>query len=999
MRRRFGRRRRGGSSDDGGRASTLDPQWLDRVASSGLVPATTLTQLEDDAAAGLALLGTGEAPDGERVLVAVSRSGGDALLALLASATRLAEAEGFHGAAIAVAPSWSLGARLRLGLARELPFALRGESAPFLDDLPRAVEAEPMEPPPVVAPEQVARHLAKPADVDLCQRAVAGLAGLAAKHGGAVRGVGRSVELVLLARRVAAVRVDEDGVLLDTLAGGRRTERLAPEALADALDRLEGLLRKHLNERENREGEPGLRARLLPRVVEAAGLRAVRRWPLGGRDQDALDFAGVTAAGRPAVGALRSALGLSSVGPILDGLVTLAPALPDLLASAAAPVRLESPCLVLAAERYDAAAVRVLGALAIEVIRWEISGAAGRDPELRRVEATSDAVADTSLRRPERRPERRDERPAREMRPGPDERPAREERPPREERLPRDQRSPRADRPSREASPFERPEPPRAPRSFEPAPAEGSLPGFSDYVPQPAGAESAAPDRDAEPRFGPVERAEPRFGPVERAEPRFEEVSLFDLGEDEGPAAAAGGEDAEGRRRGRRRRRGRGRGRARGGDGRSGEEGGGHADEPAPEDDRPVRQGARAPEPVESDDDGDVELGEGLAPLVADVPEFVEEPEPGYDDEEEPEEETESDPDRERMRRERERRRRARIAKADPLPEPPRPPRPPRPRRVAILAHADRDSLAAATLLARDLRMLEGVWVYPQADLMTFFRGVVPDLREETPIHVIGFTASPARETIQTASLYRDRLTWFDHHPWPPEDLEALREAIGREAVHVVPYTRSSIPLVLSTFQRRSRFSDKLVDLLAGRFTQHDFERWGRLWWTRLGEAAARTGDRRAEIEALLAGRPSDLTRDAARAATPPLPAEVEFVSGRDFRLVHFGGYTLVVVPVPPGLDVFLAARIARERYAAELSVAWPEGEETLVLASDEGTTRRSLDVLGMAEHLAGKHEWVDALPDADHVARVHVRGLASHPERLEDLLAEIAMGRSILEG
>jgi hypothetical protein len=412
---------------------------------------------------------------------------------------------------------------------------------------------------------------------------------------------------------------------------------------------------------------------------------------------------------------------------------------------------------------------------------------------------------------------------------------------------------------------------------------------------------------------------------------------------------------------------------------------------------RPLSSSVVPAEPLETEDES--ELGETLAPLAPDIPEFGEEPEPSYDDEEEAEEEAEADPERERMRRERELRRRARIAKAEPLPEPARPAKPPRPRRAAIVAHGDRDSLAAATLLARDLRMLEGIWVYPQSELMTFFRGVAPDLREETPIYVIGFMASPARETIQTASLYRDRIFWFDHHEWPPEDIEALREAVGREAVHVAPHARSSIPLVLSTFTRRSRFSDKLVDLLTGRFTQHDFERWGRVWWSRLEAAAARPGDRRAELEPLLAGRPSDLTRDAALVTSPPLPAEADFVGAHDFRLVHFGGYVLVMVPVRPGLDVFLAARIARERYAAELSLGWMQGEETFVLASDEGSTRRSLDVLGMVEHLAGKHAWIEALPDADHVARFRIRGAVARPERIDEALAEIAMGRSILEG
>jgi hypothetical protein len=87
------------------------------------------------------------------------------------------------------------------------------------------------------------------------------------------------------------------------------------------------------------------------------------------------------------------------------------------------------------------------------------------------------------------------------------------------------------------------------------------------------------------------------------------------------------------------------------------------------------------------------------------------------------------------------------------------------------VAHADRDSIAAAVLVARDLRMIDGFWVYPQQDLMTFFRGVATDLRPDTPIYVIGFTAKPTRDVLQAASLYAGRLTWLDHHEWPPEDL------------------------------------------------------------------------------------------------------------------------------------------------------------------------------------------------------------------------------------
>ncbi|MGE4653125.1 MAG: hypothetical protein AAEJ53_19745 [Myxococcota bacterium] len=323
----------------------------------------------------------------------------------------------------------------------------------------------------------------------------------------------------------------------------------------------------------------------------------------------------------------------------------------------------------------------------------------------------------------------------------------------------------------------------------------------------------------------------------------------------------------------------------------------------------------------------------------------------------------------------------------------------PQRKRTAFVVCAERNAILSAVLLARDIRLVEGFWIYPQAELMTFFRGVATDLREETPICVIGFTAAPsARDSIQAASLYRGRIDWFDHHEWPPEDLSALREALGEERVNVSGGLESPLPLVLSHGSRRSRFSDRLVDLGVGRFTPHDYERWGRIWWHRLGEFTERRGEQRAAVDPLLAGRPSDLSREAGRVASPPPPPEAAYVAGRDFRLVHFSGYTLVVLDVPRDLDLHLAARVARERYDAQLSLAGVEGEELLVLAGDEGPGHRGFDLPGMVDHLSVKYAWIDALESEDRVARLRAHGLRDEDGRLDEVVSEIAMGRSIVE-
>jgi hypothetical protein len=458
-----------------------------------------------------------------------------------------------------------------------------------------------------------------------------------------------------------------------------------------------------------------------------------------------------------------------------------------------------------------------------------------------------------------------------------------------------------------------------------------------------------------------------------------EDLSLFDLDDD------ARGSDQGRRESGRPRRRRRGR--------RRGRRGGGE-EAPAAEPAEGPGRGGPDEDDVDALLDVDTELDHAatLAPLAEEAV--------GGDEGETavPYEEEEEEAGEEDWAQEREARRRARLAKITPEPEREEAPRRPR-RRSAFVVHADRDSLAAGILLARDIRLVEGFWVYPQAELMTFFRSVATDLRPDTPIYLVGFTARPARDVLQAASLYAGRLSWFDHHEWPPEDLEALRRTLGEDNVDVAPWGGSSLPAVLAERVRRSRFSDKLVELVTGRFTPHDYERWGRVWWHRLGEIAERPGERRHAIDPLLSGRPSDLTREAARAEPPPPPAELAFVAERDFRLVHFGGYTLVVVPVPEGLDLHLSARVARERFGAQLSVALREGGELVVLGGDEGRGRRGLDLGAMVAYLASKHEWIEALRDEDHLPRLRVRGLATRPERLDEVISELAMGRSILEG
>ncbi|NNL85105.1 MAG: hypothetical protein HKP27_05605 [Myxococcales bacterium] len=958
MRRGFGRRRRQQTSDQ---APGVDPAELQKVSKAGLVPTPLEHREIPEVPAQLAVIGCGREADSD-VEWWVARAEGAAAAAaavLIVRGRVLAEGSSSTPRFLAVATTAGDADRRQLSCFGALP----DDVSTHVLSREIALAGPPPEERTPVPVAWVLSGIAQQPRRQLAERAVAGLRGLAAKYAGSLRAEPRSVELCVGARPVAALQVEAETLSIVTLLPQRSVAVLASESLPDALDRLEGNLRRRLNDRKTRDGEEGLRGRLGPVLADHCGVRSVAPWPLTGEDPDPLDWVGVDATGGIVLGTARLALQVSDLLTLLGGVARARPLLPVILGEAPGPIRPEELRLVVAAEEFGAGVEALFPHLRFPVESLSVADIAALSP---RVEAKgkargTPAPATSSDDRGGRGRSRRG----------------------------------RGRRRTAESE----------------VPAE--IPGTGD-----AGAGDA--ERAQSSRALAVSET-PSDGDGEAApeavESSIEELSLFDLDDETG-------DDGGGRRRRRRgRRRGNGNGRGRSEDGASEEEGSsgegpqarsgrgsgrsrgrgkGGANTAADEKGSADRSPDEAA-PDDGDEDPDVD-DEQLLALDPDAPEPEDSVDVRYEDSELDEEPlTES----EQLRLERERRRLARVAakpqedratRDEPAAESEAEAGLPR-GRPAILAHADRQSLIAATVLGRDVRNVEGIWVYPQDELMTFFRGVATDLRENTPVFVVGFSAKPSRDAIQAAALYRGRLVWFDHHEWPPEDAGSMAEAVGPEMLHLTPEVESSLAAVLSQCKRRSRFSDKLVDLATGRFSQHDYERWGRLWWKRLGDIAATSGPVGNALDALFGGRPSDLAREAGRHPTPDPPAELAFASGRDFRIVHFGGFGLAVVEVPASLDLHLCARIVRERHGLALSLGRTEGSEAVVLGSDDATGRRSLDCSAMVDHLVSKFSWAEPLPDDDHVARLRIRDLVSHPERFEELVSDIAMGRSILEG
>ncbi|MFQ5697405.1 MAG: hypothetical protein ACE5IL_03865 [Myxococcota bacterium] len=332
----------------------------------------------------------------------------------------------------------------------------------------------------------------------------------------------------------------------------------------------------------------------------------------------------------------------------------------------------------------------------------------------------------------------------------------------------------------------------------------------------------------------------------------------------------------------------------------------------------------------------------------------------------------------------------------EPVEEPPVVvPEPPRRRhaRAAIVVAAEPWSILAALVLARERRGIVSFVVATQDGLMDYFRTRATDLAENVDLQLVGFTAQPVpMEVLSSVALYRGRVDWFDHHEWPVEDAEGLRDAIGADAIYLAEGALRPLAAILPVCERRSRFTDKLVDLSGSRLSESDMQKWGRRVVGLLHRLAENRGECRNEIAPILAGKPSELPE-----APEVFKAEEEWVEAHDPRIVYFGEYQMVVVHAPDGLDGGELARQLRVRTGSRLSMVCCGGDDRVEVACNE--ERRHINVLGLVERIASRLPWAEARPGGDRTGRLRIEDLARHPERAEIVLGEIVRQKSTLYG
>jgi len=320
---------------------------------------------------------------------------------------------------------------------------------------------------------------------------------------------------------------------------------------------------------------------------------------------------------------------------------------------------------------------------------------------------------------------------------------------------------------------------------------------------------------------------------------------------------------------------------------------------------------------------------------------------------------------------------------------------PPRARRAraAIVVRDEPESILAALVLARDRRTIVSFRTLRQESLMDFFRGPATDIPDNVDVLVVGFTAQPRpKEVLDSAELFRGRLQWFDHHEWAIEDVERLRAALGRDSILIANDAASPLAAVTQVTERRSRFTDKLVDLSARRLSESDMAKWGYRVIQLIQRMAATPGEHRAEIVSVLAGKPADLP-----SAQDVYRAETDWVEQHDPRIVHFGEYQLAVCQVPRHLDAGEVGRRVRLRTGARLSLAARDGDDLVMLSCND--EKRPLNVVSLLDAVGHELPFVRPKTGGDRIGRARVDELDHRPERIEELIGGIVRHRSMLYG
>jgi len=326
---------------------------------------------------------------------------------------------------------------------------------------------------------------------------------------------------------------------------------------------------------------------------------------------------------------------------------------------------------------------------------------------------------------------------------------------------------------------------------------------------------------------------------------------------------------------------------------------------------------------------------------------------------------------------------------------------------AVIVSHYDRDGIIANLVLARALPNLASQRFMNSEDLLTLFftEEMQAGLPEVYDLYIADLRFRPTtRLAPDVREAFVDRLRkhpgkvyWFDHIYWQDIDRRDMEAAIGRANLVITPKERTAALTVKHALRIRDPFTDKLIDLLYGKLPAAEYDAWGKNWLSIIDYLRNDMDRIESAVRPLREGHPEEVNTALLEEGMRKEQEAEAYVADRDFRVVIFGSYKMVVVDLPDKttFNYTGVTQKVRERYRAQLSITAFGDDETILIANSF-SSRKGMNMSIMKEHLTKRFDWLKPVQGHENVITLKVAELPCKRERLDMIINEIVRNRSL---